>query len=659
MMSVLTRRALLYTGALFFILPAARGQAHDGQGGASDSAFDSGPLDESHSRLRAWIERFETDLRTLERSEGLDLSTRYRERMTDFREGWLERLRSLEFGTLERDEQVDHVLLRLQIESGLKDLARDGEQFSEMAELLPFVDAIATLAEQRRRTETIDAPAAANMLSELTKKLTDTQTRLDRGRRPARDRGDEGDDESDDALRPKATVALRAADALNRLRGAARGWYEFYNEYDPLFTWWVEQPYQGLDQAFDAYGRALRERGTGAPAGERRAPAPGQTEVAPRPGPAGGGRGALGGTFGGRGGGGGRGGFGGEAADPRGPIIGNPVGRDALVDALSAQLIPYTPEELIALGEKEMAWCEAEMKKAAGELGFGDDWKAALESVKQKHLKPGEQPDLVRKLAAEAIEFVESRELLTIPPLAKDSWRMSMMSPEAQLQNPFFLGGESIIVAFPTRGMSHEDKLMSMRGNNIHFARATVHHELIPGHNLQAFMNSRYRTYRRPFGTPFWTEGWALYWELRLWDLGFPKTPEDKIGMLFWRMHRGARIIFSLRFHMEEMKPQECVDYLVERVGHERANAEAEVRRSFAGAYEPLYQCAYLLGGYQFRALHKELVVGGKMSEREFHDRILRNGTMPVALVRASLSEVPLAADEQPNWRFADEKDAE
>ena len=47
--------------------------------------------------------------------------------------------------------------------------------------------------------------------------------------------------------------------------------------------------------------------------------------------------------------------------------------------------------------------------------------------------------------------------------------------------------------------MAHEDKLMSMRGNNVHFSRATVHHELIPGHHLQQFMTARYSTQRRPF----------------------------------------------------------------------------------------------------------------------------------------------------------------
>src|SRR5688500_20258154 len=79
------------------------------------------------------------------------------------------------------------------------------------------------------------------------------------------------------------------------------------------------------------------------------------------------------------------------------------------------------------------------------------------------------------------------------------------------------------------------------------------------------------KPYPGVFSTPFWSEGNALYWELLLWDLNFAKTPEDKIGMLFWRMHRCARIIFSLSFHLEKMTPQECIDLLVNRVGHERS----------------------------------------------------------------------------------------
>ena len=140
-----------------------------------------------------------------------------------------------------------------------------------------------------------------------------------------------------------------------------------------------------------------------------------------------------------------------------------------------------------------------------------------------------------------------------------------------------------------------------------------------------------------------------------MWDLGFAKSPEDRIGMLFWRMHRCARIIFSLRFHLGEMTPQQCIDFLVDRVGHERANATAEVRRSFEGSYPPLYQLAYMIGGLQFRALHDEVVGSGRMTERQFHDTILKMGTMPVEMVRARLLGQELPADFTSHWKFAGE----
>lgn len=137
-----------------------------------------------------------------------------------------------------------------------------------------------------------------------------------------------------------------------------------------------------------------------------------------------------------------------------------------------------------------------------------------------------------------------------------------------------------------------------------------------------------------------------------LWDRGFPETPENKIGMLFWRMHRCTRIHFSLNFHLGKWTPQECIDYLVEKGGHERATAEGEVRRSFNGDYSPLYQAGYMLGALQFYALRKEIVEEGKMTEKAFHDRILRENIMPVEMVRALLKNEKLDFDHKPSWRF-------
>jgi uncharacterized protein (DUF885 family) len=167
-------------------------------------------------------------------------------------------------------------------------------------------------------------------------------------------------------------------------------------------------------------------------------------------------------------------------------------------------------------------------------------------------------------------------------------------------------------------------------------------------------MSQRYNTHRRIFRTPFLVEGWSLYWEMLLWDLNFPRTAEDRVGMLFWRSHRCARIIFSLKFHLGQMTAQEAIDFLVDRVGHERRNAAAEVRRSVNGSYSPLYQAAYMLGGLQIRAMYRELVQSKKMTACEFHDAILRENSISIELIRASLKKEKLDRDFKSKWRFYD-----
>jgi len=572
----------------------------------------------TESELRDIVTRFTNDENALGRRWTVDYAPLRRQRFREYYRGWQSRLRELDFDKLSQQGRIDYVLMNHSLRHSLALLDREEKLWIESAPVLPFGNDIFTLVDTRRRMEKIEPQKAAMTLVTLNKKVEDVSKAVLAGLQPS------------DTTRPQATgqrphppngeiaplkvnkvVAHRSAEILNSLKGELKSWYDFYSGYDPLFTWWARDPYRRADSLMTAYHKTLRERIVGFKQGQPD------------------------------------------------PIIGDPIGRDAVIADLRDEMIAYDPEDLIKIAEIEFAWSEAEMKKASKELGFGDNWKAALDKVKEKYVPPGEQPELIRRLAFEAIDFVEKRDLITVPPLARDIWRIEMMSPERQRVSPFFLGGEIILVSYPTDGMTHEEKMMSMRGNSPHLSHATVYHELIPGHHLQGFMNSRYQAHRRAaFGTPFWTEGWSLYWEMLLWDQGFNATPEDRIGALFWRMHRSARIIFSLGFHLGTMTPQQAIDYLVDRVGHERANAEAEVRRSFLGTYPPLYQLAYMMGGLQFRSLQQELVGPGKMTNKVFHDAVLRGGAMPVEMVRAMLTNAPLTREYETQWLYRGPKGA-
>ncbi len=546
------------------------------------------PVDPSVSITRSLIERYELDLGNLKRFYRVDFSETTFKRIDKHHQEYQEKLASLDFDKLSQAGKIDYLLFKTHLHYERKDLNTERKRISEVMEIAPWAIDIIKLIEDRQSVEPVDAGKLASYLFKLNQTISKQKKNWAKT-------GNKGFDK---------IIANRSANLLDKLNSHLSEWYRFYDGYNPVFSWWVKKPYENIKNNIQSSSDWLRKEVAGYKDGE-------------------------------------------DA-----PLLGDPIGKEALMDSLAREWIPYSPEKLIEIAKIEMAWCLNERKKAANEMGFGDDWKAAQNKVKSLHVGPGGQPQLIKKLAKEAELFLDERDMLTIPDIARETWRMNMMSAERQKYTPYFTGGEVISVSFPTDEMGHDHKLMSMRGNNVHFSKATVHHELIPGHHLQGYMARRYNTHRDIFKTPFFIEGWALYWEMLLWDQGFADSPEDKIGMLFWRSHRCARIIFSLSFHLGLMTPEECIDFLVDNVGHERRNATAEVRRSIQGGYSPLYQAAYMLGGLQIKNLSEQFVTKKGWSWKKFHDAILLENSIPIEFIKASLENVELTPSQTSVWEF-------
>ena len=590
-------RKLMY-GIAATLLPASAAIAQSGS-----SPVES--LYEQASETSGLVIQYGSDVRAVEYFYGPMSSGGYgrwgmasanspeqRERLLKLDAEYLDKLAKLDFDAMSVHGQVDYVLLKRKIEASIKSLKDEAAQYQRVAHYVPFAETVYRFEAKRRRGTSVEAKEVAQQLHDALGELKAIQKTVESTAKIDQN---------------EAMAAVRVVEGLKaRLKSA----FDFYNGYDPLFTWWVPEPYKALDEALDGYAKLIRSKSDA------------------------------------------------NVFDDGSNIGGQPIGREELNRQLKEELIAYTADELLKLADKEFAWCEAELLKASREMGFDDDWKAAQEKVKNSYVPPGKQPELIIKLNDDAMQFIKQHELMDLPPLAEETWGMIMMTPERQLVNPFFTGGREISVSYPTNTMAHDQKLMSMRGNNPYFSRGTVQHELVPGHHLQYFMNSRYKPYRREaFNTPFWTEGWTLYWELLLYDKGFAQTPEERIGMLFWRMHRCARITFSIKYHLGEWTPQQCIDYLVDRVGHEPANAHGEVKRSFEANYSPLYQLAYLVGGLQLFSIKKELVDSGKMTFKQFHEAVIKQNYLPMEMVRATLTNQKLKRDYEANWKFYDFND--
>ncbi|MBM3892678.1 MAG: DUF885 domain-containing protein, partial [Verrucomicrobia bacterium] len=346
----------------------------------------------------------------------------------------------------------------------LDQLAIQRRRMREMNELLPFRRAVQELEQTRWRMEAVNGQASASKIAGVPDQLKALRERIKQGTKPK----EKPKDEAEPTKKPETTVAkkptpplkvtpalaARVADTADQIRGTLKNWFSYYDGYQPEFSWWLRKPYEDAGKAMEDYAKFLRE------------------EIA------------------------------GVKGKDEDPLLGEPVGAAVIAQALRTEWIPYTADELIAIGEREFAWCEAELKKAAREMGLGDDWKAALEKMKRDFLPPGQQETLVAAVGREAIRFVEERNLITVPALCEEVWRLSMIPPKTQKTVPYAsYGGQQVNIAYASAEMKHEDKLMAMRGNNRHFMRIVTPHELIPGHHLQNFMADRQRNYRRAFST--------------------------------------------------------------------------------------------------------------------------------------------------------------
>jgi uncharacterized protein (DUF885 family) len=170
---------------------------------------------------------------------------------------------------------------------------------------------------------------------------------------------------------------------------------------------------------------------------------------------------------------------------------------------------------------------------------------------------------------------------------------------------------------------------------------STVYHESIPGHHLQVGLSvverDRLTSFQRMLSwNAGYGEGWALYAERVMDMLGLLQDPADRLGYLICRALRIARVVIDIGLHMDLPAPfagpwsyENTVRYLAESTWMPLAGAQSEINRYIAW---PGQAITYRIGE-QYWVKARERAVAAGMPLVEFHDRLLRAGSVPLALL--------------------------
>jgi len=167
-----------------------------------------------------------------------------------------------------------------------------------------------------------------------------------------------------------------------------------------------------------------------------------------------------------------------------------------------------------------------------------------------------------------------------------------------------------------------------------------LYHETYPGHHLQGAIALELGDKVHPIARYLWNsgygEGWALYSERLMDKLDLYTTPLDRMGMLSDQGARAARLVIDTGLHTRGWTRQQAVDYMLANTAWPPIDIESEINRYIAW---PGQANAYMLGMLEImklRALAEEQL-GDKFDIREFHDRVLENGSVTLPMLEEAV----------------------
>ncbi len=324
------------------------------------------------------------------------------------------------------------------------------------------------------------------------------------------------------------------------------------------------------------------------------------------------------------------------------------IGKETYDALLKDQyLLPYDADELFEFGKKEFERTVGELEALAQKIDPTKTWQELAIEIKNDYPDPDKMIEVHQEWVDKAQVHFLSQNLLPVP------WeqRVDVVPRAEYLRKRSYYGNFSRARQANDEGMlvaqwminpfeeqwDEKTRAEYLVEHDYGVIIVTAPHETYSGHHVQSlYQMHNPRKLRRTNGISIFSEGWGLYNEQLMRETGF--YPNDRIVLrqLQLRLWRNARVVWDVGIHTGKMSYEEAISLLSDGVGFLRWAAQLEIDGS---AQSPVYKIGYFLGMYEILKMREEYKerMGDHYSLSEFHERLLKVGNMPPALMRKGL----------------------
>ena len=309
------------------------------------------------------------------------------------------------------------------------------------------------------------------------------------------------------------------------------------------------------------------------------------------------------------------------------------------------EMVDIPLDRLLDIGYGDMRRNQQKLKEVAAQIDPHRSTEAVLADLRKDHPPADQLLQTFRDTLGGLRQFIEQKRIITIPstipPLVEETPPFERALTTASMDTPGAYETKATEAMFnvtlPAPDWKPEKVEQWMQGFNRGTITSTAIHEVYPGHYTQfLWLQAAPTKTRKLLYNNSNAEGWAHYTEQMMLDEGYGNhDPNLRLGQLLDALLRNARFIAGIEMHTGKMTEEQAQKFFVKEGYQVPPVAEVEAKR---GASDPTY-LYYTLGKLQILKLREDYrqQQGSKFTLQEFHDRFMKQGSVPMKIIRKSM----------------------